>query len=146
MSQPKDHKRRLKQPGLFESPTTPPTARPSPTSGKPVLDLAEGRRRRDHGMAIVDKSTEFQYAADRAVAQTARTYSAFCVDEVWQFVDGDYDVDKRAMGPAMLRASRAKLIDATKDFRPTSQRQCHAQPRRIWISLIYQAPRVAGDR
>ena len=111
----------------------------------PLLDLAEGRRRRDAGMDAVDKSSDFQYAADRAVAQTARVFSSFVVDQVWQFIDGDYGVDKRAMGPAMLRASRAQLIEPSSDFRPTTQVKCHAAPRRIWISLIYQAPRAAGQ-
>jgi len=111
----------------------------------PLLDLAEGRRRRDAGMDAVDNSAEFQYAADRAVAQTARVFSSFVVDQVWQYVDGDYGVDKRAMGPAMLRAARAKLIEPSSDFRPTSQPKSHAQPRRIWISRIYEAPRAAGQ-
>jgi hypothetical protein len=111
----------------------------------PLLDLAEGKRRRDAGMDVVDKSVEFQYAADRAVAQTARIFSSFVVDQVWQFVDGDYGVDKRAMGPAMIRAAKAQLIEPSPDFRPTSQPKSHASPTRIWISRIYQAPRAVGN-
>jgi hypothetical protein len=139
MSQQKNTRRKVKQRSLFDAP--PPTPPPPADGGKPVLDLAEGRRRRDRGMEIVDKSTDFQYAADRAVAQAARVYSAFTVDVVWQFVDGEYGVDKRAMGPAMMRARLAKLIAPSADFRPTSQPKGHATPRRIWISQIHQAPR-----
>ena len=113
---------------------------------KPVLDLAEARRRRDAGMVQVDVSAAFAAAADRAIYHAARTWSAFVVDQVWQFVDGDYPVDKRAMGSAIMRAVRAKIISGSEDFRHSAQRQCHANPRRIWISAIYVAPRAMGAR
>ena len=127
---------------LFAAPA-PPAREARPVSGKPILDLAEARRRRDHGIVIVDKSAAFAEAADRAIMQAARTWSAFCIDEVWQFVDGDYDVDKRAMGSAIMRAVRAHVITGSEDFRHSAQRQCHANPRRIWISRIHTAPRMA---
>jgi len=95
-------------------------------------------------MAVVDRSEEFAEAADRAVELAARHCSAFIVDQVWQYVDGEYSVDKRAMGPAMLRAVKAKLIVGSEDYRPSAQLRGHATPRRIWISRIYTAPRVAN--
>lgn len=128
----------------------PPAPRPRParaSSQKPVLDLAEARRRRDVGMTVVDVSSAFAAAADRAIYEAARTWSAFVVDQVWQFVDGDYPVDKRAMGSAIMRAVRAKVISGSEDFRHSAQRQCHANPRRIWLSRIYVAPReMVGAR
>jgi len=92
-------KAKTKQLELFAPvPEAPVLEAPPRLSMKPILDLAEARRRRDHGMEVVDRSAAFAEAADRAILHAARTWAAFCIDEVWQFVDGDYDVDKRAMG------------------------------------------------
>lgn len=74
----------------------------------------------------------------KAVKATAKERSFFIVDEVWSKVDTSTigQVDKRAMGAAMLEAVRKGIIESTDQYRASEQKQCHGNPRRVWRSLL----------
>jgi len=99
------------------------------------LSLPEARRRRDVGVARSDRSLAFAAEADAAILRLARTRAEFIVDDVWcEMPTSPTGVDNRAMGAAMQRAAKAGIILASDRYRPSSQPQCHANPRRIWLS------------
>jgi hypothetical protein len=106
----------------------------------PVLDLQQARDARNEGIARVeDHATDlFMVAAGQAIYELARIRLCFVIDDVWAIRSNwPQTHDKRAMGAAMLQAKRDRIIAPTEDFRPSAQRQCHANPRRVWRSLIH---------
>jgi hypothetical protein len=74
-----------------------------------LLDLKEGKRRRDKAIAIVDENADEQWKADalEAVRQVCVARRTFTTDDVWvQLGRKDLHRENRAMGPVMLRARR----------------------------------------
>lgn len=102
---------------------------------------------RDRALAqVADHACEgFIDLAVLAVERVARKRAAFIVDDVWaEFDDAATTHDKRAMGPVMAIARQLGYIAPTADFVASKQVQCHANPRRVWKSLIYVAPESAA--
>ena len=116
------------------------------TEGTPVeLRTPKKRKRtakqaRDAAIAKVAKHAlpQFLFAADKAIRKTARDHHEFIVDDVWKNMPAVRTEDNRAMGAAIRRAVREGVIYATHQFRISEQPQCHANPRRVWASLIYR--------
>ncbi len=105
----------------------------------PLLDLVAGQEARDAALALADAhaAEAFRVAAYAAVGHLARTRSRFIVDDVWRAMGtaAPSTHDKRAMGAVMQRARKDGLIEPTAEFLPSAQRQCHANPRRVWRSV-----------
>jgi hypothetical protein len=97
------------------------------------------KQRRDQALDAIEQHSpaQFLFAADKAIRKTARQFTAFIIDDVWKNMPDVRADDNRAMGAAIRRAVREGVIVATDDYRPSEQPQCHANPRRIWQSLIH---------
>lgn len=95
--------------------------------------------RRDEAITRVEAhaAPAFLDLALGAIERVARQRERFIVDEVWVELGGSAPThEKRAMGAAMRIAVSRGIIAPTPDFRASEQRQCHANPRRIWRSLL----------
>lgn len=95
--------------------------------------------RREEALARVEAhaAPEFIDRAVDAIERVARQCDRFIVDEVWLELAGTAPThEKRAMGAAMRLACTRGIIAPTPDFRASEQRQCHANPRRVWRSLL----------
>lgn len=81
--------------------------------------------------------------ADAVIEATARRYREFTSEQVWDMGlrkpnTGSSDGD--ALGPAMRRAVKAGIIANTGRLEQATNRpQRHNNPKRIWLSLIYDA-------
>ena len=105
----------------------------------PLLDLPAARAGRDIAIArgADHASSDFTERAYLAVCTVACRELEFIVDAVWMELGSvPLTHDKRAMGSVMLRAVRDRIIKPTEEFRASAQRQCHANPRRVWRSLV----------
>lgn len=102
-----------------------------PETAREARDLAVARVGRSAGVSVMD-------VLRKAVKETAKERSFFIVDEVWGKVDTSTigQVDKRAMGAAMLEAARQGVIEPTDQYRASEQKQCHGNPRRVWRSKL----------
>tara|TARA_Y100001938_G_C7799587_1_gene286486 strand:+ start:185 stop:505 length:321 start_codon:yes stop_codon:yes gene_type:complete len=98
-----------------------------------------GQAARDAAMAQIHDGTKATWneAALNAVHQTARLHAEFIVDDVWDYLETDEEIeDKRAIGPIMMLAKREGWIKPTDRFQPSKVVGHHATPRRIWKSRI----------
>ena len=86
---------------------------------------------------------QWQDAALEAVYKCATQNRSFIVDQVWQYL---YDVIgmrdahtaiNRVMGTIMTQAKRYRWIKPTDNYRASSRTTSHANPRRVWESLLY---------
>ena len=98
-----------------------------------------GPELRDEAMSRVEAhaAPTFNDLAFAAVCRVARRRHAFIVDMVWAELGEAAAAsvhEKRAMGAVMGKASRAGVISPTNEFRASEQRNCHANPRRVWRS------------
>lgn len=80
---------------------------------------------------------EWRDEAYAAVIRTARTLAEFTSDEVWTVGDLPQTRENRALGPVILRAQRAGVIEDTGRIRRTKQVKSHGSPARVWRSLIF---------
>ena len=108
--------------------------------------LAEARTLRDRALGRLAKvNGAFVNLAIDAVERVANRKPEFIVDDVWTEVrileqaseTQHWPTDKRAMGIAIREAAKLGIVRATPNFRPSNQPQCHANPRRVWESLVY---------
>jgi len=102
-----------------------------PETAREARDLAVARVGRSAGVPVMD-------VLRKAVRETAKERSFFIVDEVWTKLDMSTigEVDRRAMGAAMLEAARKGIIEPTDQYRAPLQKQCHGNPRRVWRSNL----------
>lgn len=102
------------------------------------VDLTKARAARDRALGLAGQHADFMESAALAIRQAAARHATFIVDDVWRYMLGEpTTVDRRAMGAAMVQAVRDGLIEKTDRFVPSAQSQCHANPRRVWRSLVY---------
>jgi hypothetical protein len=74
------------------------------------------------------------------VCTVAARHETFIVDAVWRELESrDYKEppEGRAMGAVMVRAVKAGIITGTTEYRASDRRSAHANPRRVWRSLVY---------
>lgn len=114
---------------------------PEKKPATPGLDA--GRAARDEGMGRAALHADFDWlaAALNAVRMVAEARAEFTVDAV-QARLVELGVGRppegRAMGAVMVSARQHGLIEGTDKYEPSSQPQCHANPRRVWKSLVYK--------
>src|SRR6478609_9146051 len=101
----------------------------------------EAAKARDMAIATVARANSlFINDASAAIERVASRRRTFIVDQVWDDLDQRATwkpTDRRAMGAAMLEAERLGIIRKTDEFRARAQKQCHANPRRVWESLVF---------
>ena len=117
---------------------------PTLWSHAPVLDLPAARAARDRGIARVAAAAAEGFAdqAFAALDRVARVQQRLIVDDIWAALGSAGGIaptrDKRAMGAVLQRGVREGVILPTPQFQASAQKQCHANPRRIWQSRVYQ--------
>ncbi len=101
-----------------------------------VFDLEEGRRQRDLALSRVQLNKEdWIREAKWCVFNCAKDHSELTTDDVWAMGLRHPEGDARALGPVMLAAQKAGVIEPTDRFRPSRIVTYHAAPKRIWKSL-----------
>jgi hypothetical protein len=115
----------------------------------PVLDSAAARAARDVGIRRVDAhaSEDFQTMADHVIETVAHDTPEFTSDDVWKRrAEWPITRDRRALGPAFLRAQRRQIIVDSGAFTRTAQVNSHASPARIWRSLVFLGARAESGQ
>lgn len=96
---------------------------------------------RDEAMAQVDYAADeyWKEAQEIVVLDICKDLGfagKFTTDLVWKYLEDLFPEatthEKRAMGPAMARMARKKLICATDEWRESEREECHARPVRVW--------------
>ena len=106
-------------------------------------NAAKAKAERDEAIRRVQDSAEVTWLAkaQEAIRACAASMETFTVDDVQaRMVGTPPPREGRAMGAAMVWARRNGLIEATGDYRPSTQPQCHANPRQVWKSKVYGGP------
>lgn len=110
-------------------------------AGEPTHAELLRRARLAASAAITDADdhadTEWKAAARRAVRHVADANLYFTTDLIWPLLDGDVTThERRAMGAIMKWAHREGLIAPTDRFTASTRGVNHAQPLRVWRSLL----------
>lgn len=102
--------------------------------------LAAEQAAADNAIAQADTNTDPGWAdrAYAAVEHCARLYPTFIVDAIWA-TGLPEPHEARAIGAVMRRAARDGVIESTDRVIPSTRAGCHANPRRVWRSRIYEA-------
>jgi hypothetical protein len=103
------------------------------------FNLREARKKRDDAIDKVERGATDQWmrAAKWAIVEVAMTHQQFTTDEVWASGLPDAS-ENRAMGAAIVAASRAEIIDRTNYTRESKRVSSNARPVRVWQSRIWQ--------
>ena len=107
--------------------------------------LEQAKTPRDEGMKKGQQNINLQWqdAALEAVYKCATQNRSFIVDQVWQYLYDDigmreaHTANNRVMGTIMTQAKRYRWIKPTDNYRASSRTTSHANPRRVWESLLY---------
>ena len=106
------------------------------------FNLLEGKNERDlvlERLALDPSKADWFKEAKQVLFRVAKNYPTFTVDDIWAQGLRPAPGDSRALGPVLLAARGAKIIEATAAFRPSTIVAHHAGPKRIWRSLICEA-------
>ena len=96
------------------------------------------RANRERAMEQVARGRDaWMNTAKWCVVEVANTHAQFTTDEVWALGLPPCPGSSRAMGPVMVAAAKAGYIERTDRTRNTTKAHSHAQPLRVWRSLIY---------
>lgn len=99
----------------------------------------EGRIERDLALKRVEAHTDKNWAAQAlfAIIRLAKTRAKFTGSDVW--ASGlDKPEEPRRLGPMMLKAAELGFIRPTKQYRQSCMKTQHAQPLRVWRSLVFK--------
>lgn len=100
---------------------------------------AKAKAERDEAIRRVQEAAALSWLAkaQEAIRACAESMETFTVDDVQaRMVGSPPPREGRAMGAAMVWARRNGLIEATGDYKPSVQPQCHANPRQVWRSKV----------
>lgn len=91
---------------------------------------------RDAGMAQVEANADPDWMdqAWHALVEWLQTHDEFFVDDFWMGSGLAEPREARALGPIVMRASRAGLMEKTGKFRPSVRSNMTEKP--VWRSLI----------
>ena len=78
----------------------------------------------------------WQDEALRAIQTAAKGREFLTTDHVWATGLGN-PREPRAMGAAMVIASRESWIEPTARWAQSTKRSCHNRPKRVWRSLLW---------
>ncbi len=106
-----------------------------------LLDLAEAKAQRDDGIrrAADHAADTWRWHAEQAVLRAARKLPELTVDDVQLEMPIEITTHEgRAMGGVMLAAVKQGVLEKTDRYRPSAQPRCHSNPRRIWLSRVWE--------
>jgi hypothetical protein len=95
-------------------------------------------QRRDAALAQVEANADESWLADAYDALVAylKGHEEFFVDDWWQRTGFREPREARALGPVVMRAARAGLMEKTGNFRKSIRSNMTEKP--VWRSLIYR--------
>lgn len=104
------------------------------------LEACRRRRsetQRDEGMARVSEAADPQWMADawQALLAYLRGHAEFHVDSFWEETELRMPREARALGPLVMKASRAGLMAKTGEFRKSVRSNMTEKP--VWRSEIF---------
>jgi hypothetical protein len=104
-----------------------------------LFDPAEGERRRERAITIVDEAADNDWkdAAETAIGIVASRLVTFTTDDVWAYLDVlkmPPPREPRAMGAMMRQAQRNLVIVPTARWQLSKRPECHRRPLRVWLS------------
>jgi hypothetical protein len=110
-----------------------------------IFDKHLSRQERDKSVlqAGNNANSEWKNLAYIAVESVARKKQRFTSDDVVKILEElekmneVYTHEKRALGGVMAKARKDKIMKPTDEFRASERKQSHANPKRVWESLIY---------
>lgn len=106
-----------------------------------LLDVKEGKRRRDKAIETVDQNANaaWKALALEAVRRVCLFRPFFTTDDVWEQI-GEKDPlrENRVMGAVMVKARKLQYCETTDRIELTKQPGSHASPARVWRSRIFQ--------
>ncbi len=112
----------------------------------PVLDLAEGRRRRDEGMARADAAAreDFKELAKATLRNVAHSHLEVTSDLLYVagLPEGEFG---NAMGSVFTWGVREGLIAPTERMAQSQRASRHATSMRVWMSRVYRAAAGVAD-
>ena len=122
-----------------------PPIYPGRTSFPKTVDgLSAGRLARDRAIEVVGEHAPLAWRVEalNVVREVCHDSQEFTSDQVWLRL-ATKPPEPRAMGPVILEAASLRYCTPTGRYRQSILPQCHARPKMVWRSLIYQAP---GDQ
>ena len=90
---------------------------------------------RDEAIARLDENHDLwiEKFAIPAIREALNRKGGFITtDDVWTVLGLVVPPEKRAMGAAMTRARRQRIIRPTSTYRKSKRPECHARPVRVW--------------
>jgi hypothetical protein len=109
--------------------------------------LEQARTARDEGIKKGTQNINFawQNSALDAVYRCATQNETLIVDDVWQYLYDDIGrieadtANNRVMGTIMMQAKKYRWIKATDNYKASARTTSHANPRRVWRSMLYDS-------
>lgn len=103
--------------------------------------MSEATDARDAGLEKVDApdAKPWMGLAYRALQRVACRQADLTTDDVWAELEAggvEGPRERRALGPVMMRAASAGIIEATDMVSNSGRKAAHAGPKRIWRSNI----------
>ena len=109
-----------------------------------IFDAFEATQALEEALVRVETNAddEWKTTALRAVGWLAMTQPRFTTDDVWAvLVDREEAThEPRALGPIMLRARKLGYITGTDDYVLSQRPECHRNPKKVWLSLLFDEP------
>lgn len=98
---------------------------------------SEGERLRDEGIEKADIGADgwVDVVALPLIRELAGRMETFTTDEVWDLLDRrqlPYPEERRAMGPAIVKAYARGNIEPLDTWRLSKRPECHRRPLRVW--------------
>lgn len=104
----------------------------------------EGKAGKAEGMGRAERHANpaWMLAAEQAVLEAARELSTITADDVMRRIPPDVDThEKRALGPVMMKAAKAGIIEKAIALPRNSTRpNQHSAPITVWKSNVYKPP------
>jgi len=104
-----------------------------------ALDLFASQSARDEGIEAAERHADADWKRDAlaAVRAVAESHPTLMVDDVW--ASGlERPREGRAIAGVLRKAEGNGWIETTGMVRPSRQEHCHANPRRVYRSLLYR--------
>jgi hypothetical protein len=107
------------------------------------LDVAEGARRREEGIARAEAHAPDGWV-DRAadvLYRLAREQETVIADDLWIALGDDVPHETRAAGAVWRRAAREGWLERTPTFVKSARPSTHRMDIPVWRSLVYAGSR-----
>ncbi len=104
------------------------------------FNLAQARHNRDVAMERAGHNhAQWMATAKWTLIVIAKTHGEFTTDALWKLGLPPCPGTNRAIGPVMMAAAKAGIIERTNRTEQTSRVTNHARPLTVWRSKIYGA-------